>query len=59
MKSFLQNLILSVTFGVGWVLAAISVACLGLWLLDVANGQSYPNAMDPNAPQPRGTTAMR
>lgn len=60
MKSFLQNLALSVSFGASWVVAAIAVACLGLWLMGLANG-SAPSATtaQPEQTMPRGATAMR
>jgi hypothetical protein len=60
MRSFLQNLVLSVSFGASWVVAAIAVACLGLWLIGLAGGGA-PSATtaQPGQTLPRGATAMR
>jgi len=57
MKSFLHNLALTATFGAGWAVAAVAVACLGLWLLGAADGGAPSSAG--MQPAPRGATAMR
>ncbi|MCK6454637.1 MAG: hypothetical protein L6R19_27905 [Alphaproteobacteria bacterium] len=44
MESFLQNLAMSATLGAGMAMAAVAVACLGLWLLGMADGGNGPTA---------------